>query len=133
MRVDYIMPSLQPAIGNQSPADLEIVPAIREQARAPQTTLPCGWEEQLRLDARPFTATYIGPPPRPSTLALDYFQTERIRWRNLVSNHGGGFDSSRGSAAYRSEPAVQTLMLMLQQMQEMEDSIIAQQVAVTRG
>lgn len=133
LRVDYIMPALQPAIGNQSPAGPEIVPSFREQVRTQKIATPRGWEEQLRLDARPFTATYIGPPPRPNTLALDNFQTERVRWRNLVSHHDGGVDSPRPSGTSLSEPTVQSMILMLRQMQEMEDSIVAQQVAVTRG
>jgi len=137
VRVDYVLPAIQLAIGNESPASPEIVPSFREQVHQQvsleRTSMPRGWEQQLRLDARPFTATYIGPPPRPQTLALDNSQTERIRWRNLVSTHGADMDSYSGPTSYRSEAAIQTMIEMLRQMQAMEDSIVAKQVAVTRG
>lgn len=133
MRVDYIVPALQPAVTNESQAKQELIPSFKEQTRLPGAPPPRGWEQQLRLDARPFTATYIGPPPRPNSLTLDNFQSERTRWRNLVSTHDPGVDFSRGSATFSSQPLVQNMLLMLRQMQEMEDSIVAQQVAVTRG
>jgi len=133
VRVDYILPALEPAITNEGPESRDMVPSFRERVHLARPSLPQGWEQQLRLDARPFTATYIGPPPRPHTLALDNFQTERIRWRNLVSSHGAGVDSSHSSITPPSQPAVQAMIEMLRQMQAMEDSIVALQVAITRG
>jgi len=136
VRVDYILPALQPAIANESSETPEMVPAFRDHVRSPRAApapLPGGWEQQFRLDARPFTATYIGPPPRPHSLSLDNFHTERARWRNLVSRHGDINDSPTISATFTSTPAVATMIDMLRQTQQMEDSIVAQQVAITRG
>ena len=133
MKVDYVLPAFQPGVANDLPDSRGIVPSFREQVRLSRVPMARGWEQQLRLDARPFTATYIGPPPRPHTLALDNLQTERTRWRSLVSRHSEIEDAPHRSETCTSTPAVRTMIEMLRQMQLMEDSIVAQQVAVTRG
>jgi hypothetical protein len=127
------MPALQPAVTNDLPETPAIVPSFREQVRTPGSMLPPGWEQQLRLDQRPFTATYIGPPPRPNTLALENSQTERARWRNLVSRHSLHSDTTHYRLNDTGHIAVEDMLEMLQQMQRMEDAIVAQQVAITRG
>lgn len=133
MRVNYILPALQPAISNEAPASTEVVPSFREHVVMGPIPLQGGWEQQFRLDARPFTASYIGPPPRPHSLCLDSFQTQRARWHNLVSRYGAMADSISTPAGYIDKPAIRIMIDMLRQMQQIEDSIVAQQGAISRG
>ena len=133
MRVDYISPAVQPGVSTELPESSGATPSFREQVRISTVPLPLSWERQLRLDARPFTTTYIGPPPRPSTLGLDDVQTQRMCWRNIVPRHRGASSVLRDSIATPGEQAVQTMIEMLLQIQQMEDAIVSRQVAVTRG
>ena len=133
MRVDYTLPALQPGtIPPEMPTTEEPGLPFREQLRGPAAQVLVSCEHQLRLDVRPFTATYIGPPPRPPALQLNDVETERLRWHNMVTRHATPADAAgpNGSAGGDS---VQTMLAMLRDMQHMEDSIVAQQVAVTRG
>ena len=131
MRVDYTLPALQPDTIPDMPTSQETGLPFREQLRRTAGQMPPSCEQQLRLDMRPFTATYIGPPPRPAALQLGDAETERLRWHNMVTRHAApagaaGVDGSGG------EP-VQNMLAMLLDMQHSEDSIVAQQVALTRG
>jgi hypothetical protein len=132
MRVDYTLPTLQPAISpDVSSAPTEVTPSFRDYLRLDSVPLPSNWEQQLHLTERPFTASYIGPPPRPRIFEISDAETERVRWRSMLWRHtpppGGPSSSEGGSIALRA------MMNMLQQMQDMEDSIVAKSVAVTRG
>jgi hypothetical protein len=140
MRVDYTLPAIQPSISPDvsgpspdiSGAPLETTtPSFRDQLRGVSVPVPGAWEQQLRLDARPFTASYIGPPPRPRTLEMSDAETERARWRNMLWRHDAPPDPAQ--AAGPDHHAVGNMMNMLLQMQEMEDSIASQSVALTRG
>lgn len=133
MRVDYTLPALQPGALPELPSGTETTRPFREQLRVSAPELPLGWEQQLRLDARPFTGTYIGPPPRPQALQLSDPETQRGRWRSMIWRHSLALDAGTTFGRASSKQAIHTMLDMLQQMQEMEDSIIAQQVAVTRG
>ena len=132
MKVEYTVPALQPEALPEMQLPTEPKWSFRDQLRHPVGQVPVSYEHDLRLDVRPFTATYIGPPPRPSALQLGDVETERWRWHNLVTRHAtpagaGGLDGSAGGES------VQTMLEMLLDMQHMEDSIVSQQVAVTRG
>ena len=132
MRVDYTLPALQPDTIPDMPTAQETGLPFREQLRRPAAQMPPSCEQQLRLDLRPFTATYIGPPPRPPALQLSGVETERLRWHNMVTRHsmpanGGGANGSAGGES------VQTMLAMLLDMQHREDSIVALQVALSRG
>jgi len=140
MRVDYTLPALQPTISPDVSEGLPEIqgtpletalPSFRDRLRGTNVPVPGAWERQLRLDARPFTASYIGPPPRPRTLETSDAETERVRWRNILWRHGAPPDSTAGSGP--NQRPVNNMMNMLMQMQEMEDSIVAQSVALTRG
>jgi hypothetical protein len=133
MRVDYTLPALQPGISPDLPTAQETGRSFREQIRSPTVQLPVSWEQQLRLDARPFTGTYIGPPPRPHTLQLYDAETERSRWRNLLWRHGRSAEAAGEPNPSTSRPSVQVMLEMLLGMQQMEDTIMSRQVAVTRG
>jgi hypothetical protein len=134
VRVDYTLPSIQPDALPELPAGGEAGPSFREQLRAGQPVqLPVSWEEQLRLDARPFTGTYIGPPPRPHTMEMNDPERERERWRSMVYRHSTALDASAGSTTSAARQPVQAMLELLQDMQDMEDSIVSQNVAVTRG
>jgi hypothetical protein len=132
MKVDYTLPALQPDTVPDMPNAQETGLPFREQLRGPAAPMPVSCEHQLRLDVRPFTATYIGPPPRPPALQLSDAETERSRWHNMVTRHAtpAGAAGPNGSAGADS---VRTMLDMLLGMRQMEDSIVAQQVAVTRG
>ena len=88
MRVDYTLPALQSGnLLEAEPAAEGVGRSFREQLRGTTASLPVNWEQQLRLDVRPLTATFVGPPPRPRTLELSDAETERARWRNMVLRH----------------------------------------------
>jgi len=132
MKVEYTVPALQPEALPEMQLPSQPRWSFREQLRHPAGQVPVSSEHDLRLDVRPFTATYIGPPPRPPALQLGDVETERWRWHNMVTRHATPADAAgpNGSAGGES---VQTMLAMLLDMQHMEDSIVAQQVAVTRG
>ncbi len=132
MRVDYTLPAIQPGALPELPAGPEAAPTFREHLRTAAPQVPVGWEQQLGLDARPFTGTYIGPPPRPHTLQLFDAATERSRWRSMLWRHSRTPEGTDFIPA-GSRQAVHTMLEMLLQMQQMEDSIVSLQVAVTRG
>ena len=132
MRVDYILPAMQPGTLPELPAGVESTPSFRDQLRTPMAQLPISWEQQLRLDVRPFTGSYIGPPPRPPSLQMSDAETERSRWRSMVWRHCQSFEDHE-FASSGGKQAIHTMLEMLLQMQDMEDSIVARQVAVTRG
>ena len=99
MRVDYTLPALQPETLAEMPATGETGPSFRDQLRRLTVQAPVGWQQQLRLDTRPFTGTYIGPPPRPQSLELKDPETERSRWRNMLQRHSMALASGRASAS----------------------------------
>ncbi len=134
MRVDYTLPSLQPAALPGLPAAEESGRSFKEQLRGPSPAeLPVNWQQQMRLDARPFTGSYIGPPPRPHSLEIGDPEAERSRWRNLLYKHDSALDATSVSAGGAPQQSVRAMLNLLLDMQDMEDSIVAQNVAVTRG
>lgn len=133
MRVDYTLPSIQPDTLPDLPTPGETGQTFRDQLRTPSVQLPVNWEQEMRLDARPFTGTYIGPPPRPHTMEVGDPEAERSRWRNLLYRHDGALDAAGNSAGAAAQQPVRAMLSLLLDMQDMEDSIVAQNVAVTRG
>jgi hypothetical protein len=133
MRVDYTLPALQPETLPDMPAAGEAGPSFRDQLRRVPVQLPEGWEQQLRLDTRPFTGTYIGPPPQPPTLTRSDPETERSRWRRMLSRHSQNTGAAGMSGSSNGQQSVQGMLAMLLDMQEMEDSIVSRSVGVTRG
>lgn len=132
MRVDYTLPALQPWI---APDGAELTEqgelSFRQLVRGEAVEMPTTMEEQLGLAARPFTGTYIGPPPRPRTLEVQDAETQRQRWHGMIRKHSaspGGTTRSGG----RGQP-IQNMLEMLREMQHMEDSIVSQAVSLTRG
>lgn len=133
MRVDYTLPALQPGTLAEAPTAGETSASFHDHLSGPALPLPVSWEQQLRLDVRPFTGSYIGPPPRPHALEVNDPQTERSRWRNMVSRHGRALGTAGYSGTSTGQRCVQTMLEMLLDMQQMEDSIVSQNAAVTRG
>ena len=132
MRVDYTLPSIQPGALPELPATtVETGQSFREQLRTSTVNLPATWEQEMRLDARPFTGTYIGPPPRPHNMEVGDPESERLRWRNMLLRHDSSLDAASGDS--ESQQPVRAMLNLLLDMQDMEDSIMAQNVAVTRG
>jgi hypothetical protein len=133
VRVDYTLPALQPGTPAELPAGEGTELTFRDQLRGVSVELPQQWEQQMGLDARPFTGSYIGPPPRPVSLSLNDADAQRSRWREMLWRHmpmtatPGPMDS-----AGRGHP-VQNMLDMFLEMQQMEDSIVSQSVGVTRG
>jgi len=132
MRVDYTLPALQPESLSEPQSGQEMQPSFREQLRGLQAQLPLGWEQQLGLDARPFTSAYIGPPPQPPALTRSDPETERARWRSMLSRHESSETASQSGSSNGRMP-VQQMLQMLVEMQQMEDSIVSRSVGVTRG
>jgi hypothetical protein len=134
MKIDYTLPALQPGtFTDLTPATLETGPSFREQLTGVQVQIPVGWEQQLRLDVRPFTATYLAPPRRPNNFELNDPQDQRVRWRTLLWRHSAVSQTPAQSDAAKGGQAIQTMLDMLLQMQHMEDSITTQSVAISRG
>lgn len=133
MRVDYTLPALEPGSLPELPAGPEKELVFRGQLRGLTVELPVSWEQQLKLDARPFTGTYIGPPPRPQTLELNDVETQRSRWRNMLWRHMPTHGAPGQMGSSTGGQPVQNMLEMLWEMQQMEDSIVSQSVAVTRG
>jgi hypothetical protein len=136
MRVDYTLPAMQVGAAPElpdAPADIETGLSFREQLRTSAAPIGVGWEQQLRLDARPFAGTYIGPPPHPHTLQLFDPETERTRWHSMLWRHSRALNSFTSPLASAAEQPVSTMLEMLLQMQEMEQLIRSQEIAVTRG
>jgi hypothetical protein len=129
MRVDYTLPALQPAaLPEATGAGEALAPTFRDQIRGTRVQLPEGWAHVLRLDARPFSATYLGPPPRPQSLELSDAETERTRWQGLVARHS---DAQSQTGEPENRPVGRMLQL-LQEMQRMEEGLLARCVVGTR-
>jgi hypothetical protein len=134
MRVDYTLPSLQPGtLDTTAGLSTDAKPSFRSRLASKATVQSATWDQQLRLDARPFTGSYIGPPPRPNNIELKDAETERFHWRNMLSRHGQAPAASAGSTHAMGNQAVQGMLQMLLDMQHAEDAIVARNAAVTRG
>lgn len=136
MRVDYTLPAMQvgtPPELPDAPAHLETGLSFREQLRTPAAPIPVGWEQQLRLDARPYTGTYIGPPPRPHTLQLRDAASDRNGWHIMLWRHSRTLSPLSDPPLSAAREPVLNMLQMLLQMHELEDLIVAKQTAVTRG
>jgi len=133
MRVNYLLPALEPGILPDSPDSPEIGLSFRDQLQHVIGQASVRWEQQLHLDTRPFTATYIAPPSRPKGLELEGVEVERARWRNLLTRHELLLRTSPNALSSTSGQSVQVMLEMLRDMQEAEDGIVAQAVSLTRG
>src|SRR5215471_21832479 len=112
MRVDYTLPALQPAaLPEATGAGAAVAPAFRDQLRGTRVQVPEGWEHALRLDARPFSATAIGPPPRPHTLELGDAESQRTQWQGLVLRHS----DAQGQNSQASNRAISHMLNLLQE------------------
>jgi hypothetical protein len=131
MRVDYTLPSLEPGKLPELPASVETGVSFQEQLRGPVTDVPVSWQRELNLDARPPDATYLEPPPRPNTLEIRDAESERTRWRSMLTKHDKLAASPPSGS--NSHPAVRVMLDMLMDMQQTEDSIVSQNSSVTRG
>lgn len=133
MRVDYTLPALQPEVGLEAQ---EISPeggqSFQQLIRAENVALPTTVDQTLRLDARPYTGTYIGPPPRPRTLGVMDAESQRQSWQGMLRKHSQSSGNLTRVGMGRGQP-VHNMLQMLQEMQQMEDSIVSQAVALTRG
>jgi hypothetical protein len=132
MRVDYTLPSIQPENLPELPGSVETGISFRDQLRGPSTDITVGWQQQFHLDQRPPDATYLDPLPRPSTMDVRDPETQRTRWRSMLTRHDKmlASDSSLDSS---DRHAVRVMLDMLLDMQQTEDSIVSQNAAVTRG
>ena len=133
MRVDYTLPAIQPSI----PSDgRELVgeggASFGQLFRGETVALPTTVEQQLGLDARPYTGTYIGPPPRPRTMDTHDANTERQRWNGLLRKHSETVGTRTRERLAPGHP-VSNMLEMLREMQSMGDAIVSQAVSLTRG
>jgi hypothetical protein len=133
MKVDYTIPALQP----EAPSAVDLPPergvSFHAQLAGASVQLPIVCEQELRLDVRPFTATYLAPPPPPKNLVLIEPQAQRRSWRNMLWRHGQALCSGASLTGTRDQQPIRVMLDMLAQMQQMEDSIISHSVAVRRG
>ena len=133
MRVDYTLPSLQPWAPAETPEiSGEGGRSFQGLIAGETATMPQGVDELLRLDARPYTGTYVGPPPRPPVLEMHDAEAQRRQWYGMLHRHSGNAGMGTRTNPGRSQ-SVQSMMEMLREMQDMEDSIVSQSVALSRG
>lgn len=132
MKIDYTLPALQPDTIPDLTLPQESSPSFRNQLTGVPVQVPVSWEQQLRLDARPFTATYLAPPKRPNSVELSDPQTQRVRWRNMLWRHSN-LPQPLQPGAGQTHRSIHTMLDMLVEMQKMEDSITSLSVAVSRG
>ncbi len=133
MRVDYTLPGLDPGSLPELPASVETGRSFSDQLRSPAVELPLNWQHELHLDARPATATNIGPPPRPPSLEMGDSASERTRWRSMLSRHNKALAAADNSNAGADTLAVSVMLDMLSGSQDAEDSIVYHNGSVTRG
>jgi hypothetical protein len=132
MRVEYTLPALQPWTAPDTPElNEQGEVSFRQLIQGEAAVAVPSVNEQLGLEARPFTGTYMGPPPRPRTLEVQHAESERHRWHSMIRRHSetGGMTTRFGG---RGQP-VHNMLEMLREMQQMEDAIVSQTVALTRG
>ena len=130
MRVDYTLPALQPWVPAADTLEISAQgePSFRDLVRGEAVALPSTVEEQLRLDVRPYTGTYIGPPPRPPVLMIQDAESQRRQWYGILRRHATGSGVTSGGG----RQSVQNMLEMLREMQGMESSIVSQAVALSR-
>lgn len=133
MRVDYTLPALEPGTLSDVATTEEKSLTFRDQLTGVTPQAPASWEQQLRLDVRPYTATYLAPPRPPKTLDLNDAETQRSRWRGMLWRHSGSAGTTSYSAPGGEAQPVRTMLDMLLDMQQMEDAIASQSVSLTRG
>jgi hypothetical protein len=132
MRVDYTLPALQPWAPAETPEiTAQEGSSFQDLVRGGAAELPPTVDALLRLDVRPFTGTYVGPPPRPPVLGHDA-ESQRRQWYGMLHRHSGGAGMGTRSHGGRAQ-SVQNMVEMLLDMQDMEDSIVSQAVALSRG
>ena len=133
MRVDYTLPGLE--LGNLSDSAVTEDDSLtfRAQLMGATAQVPLSCEQQLRLDVRPYTATYLAPPRPPKTLEINEPQAQRSRWRSMLWRHTGDATLPSYSAPGGQAQSIATMVEMLLDMQQMEDAIVSHSVALTRG
>ncbi|MGA7754407.1 MAG: hypothetical protein WCB05_16345 [Candidatus Sulfotelmatobacter sp.] len=132
MRVEYSLPSLQLDKLPEPATPEEAAISFREQLQGLAGEMPMDWQQEMKLDSRPPDATYLEPPACPSTMDIRDPQSERARWRTMLTRHGTSMaGANRNSSTNRH--SVQVMLDMLLDMQQAEDSIVSQSSALTRG
>jgi hypothetical protein len=133
MRVDYVLPALQPDVLSDLPTVQGPKVAFRDQLKNTVVELPTAWQTELGLDAVPEGGNHIGPPPRSNTLELGDMETQRLRYRNLLTQHSAKLLSPDKADLPAEWQPVQVMLKMLTDMQAMEDEVTSRNVALTRG
>ncbi len=134
MRVDYTLPSIEPEQLPEVQGSPENQTAItfRDQLRGPSNDVAVNWQQDMHLDARPPDATHLDPPQKPQSMEIRDAETERKRWRNMLSRHDNSL-SSTDFADPSQKQSVRVMLDMLLDMQHAGDAITAQNAALTRG
>ena len=117
MRVEYSLPSLQlEKLPEPTPPEEGAI-SFREQLHGLAGEMPMDWQQEMRVDSRPPDATYLEPPASPSTMDVRDPQSERSRWRSMLTRHGKPTAGAnrKGSADRHS---VQVMLDMLLDMQQ---------------
>ena len=122
MRVQYTLPGYQPAFKPLPSPDDAGAPSFQSHIRPSQWQGDIDWKRVLNVDRVPFSATSIGPPPRPMSLESQGPETERMRWNQLLSQHAG-FSPMR--PGIQSSDKVSVMMLLLVQVQSDADAVTA--------
>jgi len=133
MRVDYTLPSLEPErLPELESHETTAAVPFRDQLRTPINPVPVNWQQEMHLDARPPDATHLDPPQRPPSMEIRDAETERKRWRSMLSRHNQTLSHAM-FADPNSKEAVRVMLEMLLDMQHAGDAIASQNAAMTRG
>jgi hypothetical protein len=129
MRVSYTVPGLaltpQPA-----PAAPETEgQSFRGRLRRLSGPLPREWKDLLGLRNLPQTATTLGPPPRPTSLASLDAAGERLRWRGTLDRLSREVDTRAPSEAQKLYP----MLALLLEYEDRGDALVSRLLSEVRG
>ena len=122
MRIQYTLPRMQTDTLGTEFGETGPKPFKSRLYRLTQTAPP-NWRQILRLDQPAYTATMIGPPPRPGTLEVKDVASERRRWRSLLTQRSLEAD----------DPTEQRMLGLLRTYQSLEDGVVARYLADAQG
>ena len=120
MKIQYTLPGYEPELTPLSQTGEESGLSFDRMMRATPRYNSTTWKQALSLDRIPVGPTYIGPPPG-SPESRDVPQ-ERLRWRQLLSQHDDGDSRLYGQG---QEEKVRRMLVLLNQAQAAADEVWA--------
>jgi len=130
MRVQYTLPGLipveTPAIENETGA------LFRAKLTVAVTPRGLDWQDLLRLDRLPASASAIGPPPGSDLAGSRDAAAERLRWEQMLNRQIDSLESSsepEGAAEKGRRRAIERMLALLVRFRELEESMASRQLS----